>query len=64
MLRIMAYVAVATVNENRMAESFRMRERKPEIHNENDVYVNLMGNVEIHSMHYHLDESRVNAPMG
>ena len=41
-----------------------MRERKPEIHNENDVYVNLMGNVEIHSMHYHLDESRVNAPMG
>ena len=64
MLRIMAYVAVSTVNENRMAESFRMRERKPEIHNENDVYVNLMGNVEIHSMHYHLDESRVNAPMG
>ena len=32
MLRIMAYVAVSTVNENRMAESFRMRERKPEIH--------------------------------
>jgi DNA-binding SARP family transcriptional activator len=64
MLRIMAYVAVSTVNESRMMENFHMTERSPEIQKENDLYINLFGRMEVHSAKFDIDETRVNSPMG
>ena len=64
MLRIMAYVAVSTVNEHQLIQSHRMMEKKPQIQKENDLYINLLGNLEVHGFRFDLDERRVNAPMG
>lgn len=64
MLRIMAYVAVSTVNESRMMENFRIAERNAEIRNENDLYINVFGRMEVHGAKFDLDETRVNGANG
>lgn len=64
MLRIMAYVAVSTVNESRMLENIHMKEIKAEIKSDNDLYINLFGKMEIHGAKFDLDENRINSPMG
>ena len=64
MLRIMAYVAVSTVNEHQLIQQYRRKEKRPQIQNENDLYINLLGTLEVHGSQFDLDERRVNAPMG
>ena len=64
MLRIMAYVAVSTVNENKLIEYYKRTEREPKIKNENDLYIKMLGNLEVHGSKFDLDERRVNASMG
>ena len=64
MLRIMAYVAVSTVHEHQLITNYKAAEKKPQVEKENDLYVNLMGNLEVHGFRLNLDERRINAPMG
>ena len=64
MLRIMAYVAVSTVNESRMMENFHMAERNVEIKNENDLYINMFGRMEVHGAKFDISEAHVTGANG